>query len=147
MEKIRQLLPDVDILVVDDNSPDGTGQWVDEQAAEDTRIRCLHRAGKLGLGTATIEIMEYARSEDYTYLVALDADGSHDPTYIPQMLACMNAERHRPDVVIGSRYVAGGGTRNWPFYRRWMSRGEQLCPNLAGTACQGLQRCFPLYAH
>ncbi len=78
-EAIQASVPTVDILVVDDNSPDGTGQWVDEQAANDPRIRVIHRSGKLGLGTATIAAFQYAIDQDYEFLVALDADGSHDP--------------------------------------------------------------------
>ena len=114
---------DVDILIVDDNSPDGTGQWCDAKAAEDPRVHCLHRPAKLGLGTATLAGMQYALQHGYRYLVNLDADFSHHPRYLPQILQRMEPDNQPPcDVVVASRYVAGGGVEGWPLYRRWMSR-------------------------
>ena len=114
--------PRLDILIADDNSPDGTGQLADELAAADPRVRVLHRAGKLGLGTAILTAMRYAMDHDYDYLVNMDADFSHHPRYLPALVAGM--ARH--DVMVGSRYVPGGGTVAWPRSRRLMSWGVNL---------------------
>ena len=107
------------VLVVDDNSPDGTGRVVDELAANDPRIKALHRPGKLGLGTAIVAAMRYAQANGYDLLLNMDADFSHPPRYIPALLAGMD----KRDVMIGSRYVPGGGTVNWPWAREKISRG------------------------
>lgn len=118
IQAIHEQVGFADILVIDDNSPDGTGTLADELAAADSRIHVLHRPGKLGLGTATLAAMQFAKDKDYEFLLNLDADFSHPPRYIPHLLAGM-ADR---DVMIGSRYVAGGGTENWPLPRRILSR-------------------------
>src|SRR5262245_13693769 len=107
---IHSEAPEADVLVIDDHSPDGTGQLADELAARDGRIHVLHRPGKLGLGTAIIAAMRYAIDHGYDLLLNLDADFSHPPRYIPALLGGMNDH----DVMIGSRYVPGGGTVNWP---------------------------------
>jgi dolichol-phosphate mannosyltransferase len=112
-----------DLLFVDDNSPDGTGQLLDQLAAADKRINVLHRAGKLGLGTAYIEGFTWGLARDYQYLFEMDADGSHDPQYLPGMLALAE---DGADVVVGSRYVPGGGTVNWGLGRRLISKGGGL---------------------
>lgn len=134
--------PQADLLVIDDNSPDGTGDWVEERAAADKRVRCLHRAGKLGLGTATIAGMRYAMEHGYDYVLNLDADFSHHPRYIPALLAGME----NADVMIGSRYCAGGGVKDWPLKRKLMSRGVNLlaraCLGLSPRDCSGAFRCF-----
>lgn len=122
VDEIFQAAPDVDLLVVDDNSPDGTGKWCDTQAAADPRLRCIHRSGKLGLGTAMIEGMKYAIQNGYKYVLNLDADFSHHPRYIPDLLAGMEPAGGSHDVMIGSRYVAGGGIQGWPLKRKLMSR-------------------------
>jgi dolichol-phosphate mannosyltransferase len=119
IEEIHAHVPYAHILVVDDNSPDGTGKLVDEMAARDSRIHALHRAGKLGLGTAIVAGMRYAIDHDYELLVNMDADFSHPPSAIPALIEGMATR----DVMIGSRYVAGGGTANWPLSRRMMSKG------------------------
>ncbi len=118
IEEIHANVPYAHVLVVDDNSPDGTGLLVDELAARDKRIHVLHRAGKLGLGTAIIAGMRYAMDHDYDLLVNMDADFSHPPSAIPALIAGMKTR----DVMIGSRYVAGGGTANWPLSRQLMSK-------------------------
>ena len=100
--EIHKYVPHAHVLVVDDNSPDGTGQLADELAAADPRIHVLHRPGKLGLGTATLAAMQYAMDHGYDYLQNMDADFSHPPRYLPGILAGM--AKH--DVMIGSRYVA-----------------------------------------
>lgn len=116
-------LPGTELLFVDDNSPDGTGQILDELAAADPRIHVMHRAGKLGLGTAYVEGFGWGLARGYEYLFEMDADGSHDPKYLPTMLALAE---DGADVVIGSRYVPGGGTENWGIGRQVISRGGGL---------------------
>ena len=116
-------LPAAHLLVVDDGSPDGTGALADEMAAADPRIHVLHRSGKLGLGTAYIAGFRYAIRERYDYVFAMDADFSHDPRYLGELLA---AARAGAGLAIGSRYVAGGGTRNWGLGRKILSRGGGL---------------------
>ena len=118
IEEIHRYVPDAHVLVVDDNSPDGTGRLADEMAAADPRVHVLHRAGKLGLGTAILTAMRYAIEHGYDYQVNLDADFSHPPRFLPALLAGMVTK----DVMIGSRYVKGGGTENWPLARLAMSR-------------------------
>lgn len=115
---IHAVVPHADILIVDDNSPDGTGRLADEIAADDARVHVRHREGKLGLGTALVEALGYAVEQGYTYVLNLDADFSHSPEAIPDLLAAME----ECDVAIGSRYVAGGGVEHWPVWRKVMSR-------------------------
>jgi dolichol-phosphate mannosyltransferase len=116
--EIHRYVPHADILVIDDNSPDGTGKIADELAAKDSRIQVIHRAGKLGLGTAVLAAMRYAMEQNYDYLQNMDADFSHPPRFLPGILAGMNQH----DVMIGSRYVPGGGTEHWPVVRKVLSR-------------------------
>src|SRR5262249_5499943 len=114
---IHRHAPAADILVIDDHSPDGTGELADQLAKDHPFLHVRHRSGKLGLGTALLLAMHHAMSEDYDHLITMDADGSHSPRYLPDLLAGMT----RYDVMIGSRYVLGGGTINWPASRQWMS--------------------------
>lgn len=144
---VRQVLADVDILVIDDNSPDGTGTWVDGQAARDPRLHVQHRPAKLGLGTATIAALEYALVHRYDVIVTLDADGSHDPKYIPALLQKLGtSEQPGADVVVGSRYVPGGGIIGWPWYRLVMSRmvnaAARILLGLAVHDCSGAFRAM-----
>lgn len=120
--EIHAAMPRADVLVIDDNSPDGTGRVADELSAADPRIRVIHREGKLGLGTALLAAMHYAIEHGYDYLQIMDADFSHPPRYLPALTGGMEGK----DVMIGSRYVAGGGTENWPLSRRLMSRSVNL---------------------
>jgi dolichol-phosphate mannosyltransferase len=119
---IHEVVPKADILVIDDNSPDGTGKIVEDLKANDPRIHIIHRPGKLGLGTATLAAMDYAMANNYDLLQNMDADGQHPPRYLPGLLAGMS----KYDVMIGSRYVKGGGTENWPFVRRFISQSVNL---------------------
>lgn len=112
-------LPDAHLLVVDDGSPDGTGQLADRMAADDARIRVLHRPAKQGLGPAYVAGFREALSEGAERVIQMDADGSHDPAHLPAMIDALADA----DLVIGSRYVAGGGVRNWGLLRRIVSRG------------------------
>jgi dolichol-phosphate mannosyltransferase len=122
IREIHQQLPDADVLVIDDNSPDGTGVLADQLAAADARIQVLHRAGKLGLGTAILAGMRYAMQHDYDFFLNMDADFSHHPRHLPAVYAGMA----RRDVMIGSRYVPGGGTVNWPLSRKFISKSVNL---------------------
>ena len=114
--------PRVDILVVDDNSPDGTGKIADELAAKEPRIRVLHREKKQGLGRAYLAAFRWALEHGYQYIIEMDADFSHDPNYVPKLLDGAKDA----DLVLGSRYVQGGGTLNWGAGRRAISRGGSL---------------------
>jgi dolichol-phosphate mannosyltransferase len=116
-------LPTAELLFVDDNSPDGTGALLDDLAAAQPRLHVMHRAGKLGLGTAYREGFAWGLARGFGYLFEMDADGSHDPKYLPQMLALAE---DGADVVVGSRYVPGGGTQNWGIGRKLISRGGSL---------------------
>ena len=120
--EILSVVPDAHLLVIDDNSPDGTGQFADELAAKDDRVRVLHREGKLGLGTAILAGFRYGIEQGYDHLINLDADFSHHPRYLPSLRECMQ----RVDVGIGSRYVEGGGVQGWGWHRHFMSRGINL---------------------
>ena len=120
--EIHKEVPHADVLVIDDNSPDGTGRIVAELAAKDPRVHLLSRPGKLGLGTATLAAMKFAMTQNYDYLLNMDADFSHPPRYLPGILAGMS----KHDVMIGSRYVRGGGTENWPLPRRVISQGVNM---------------------
>jgi dolichol-phosphate mannosyltransferase len=121
--QIHDSLPAADILVIDDNSPDGTGQLADELAAKHPYVQVLHRAGKLGLGSAYIAGFRHALAAGYDYVFEMDADFSHDPCYLPSMLG---AAMDGADVVIGSRRVPGGGTENWGLARQLISAGGSL---------------------
>ena len=116
VQAIRATVPQADLLILDDNSPDGTGAVADGLAAQLPRIHVIHRSGKLGLGTAVLTIMRHALDRNYDWLVTMDADFSHHPRYLPDLL---QAKDH-VDVMIGSRYVPGGGVENWPLSRRLM---------------------------
>lgn len=118
VDAILCVLPDADVLVVDDNSPDGTGTWCDGRASTEPRLRCLHRPGKMGLGSATLAAARIAIDGDYDVFITLDADWSHNPKHLPQLLAAVQ----RADVAIGSRYASGGAIEGWPWTRRVVSR-------------------------
>jgi dolichol-phosphate mannosyltransferase len=115
--------PRVDILVVDDNSPDGTGQLADTLASHEPRLRVLHREKKEGLGKAYLHAFRWALEKGYEFIVEMDADFSHDPKYLSSFV---DAAFAGADLVLGSRYVAGGGTVNWGFGRKLISRGGSL---------------------
>jgi dolichol-phosphate mannosyltransferase len=114
--------PAANVLVVDDNSPDGTGEIADALAARDRRVKVLHRAGKEGLGKAYLAAFEWALSGSYDVIVEFDADFSHDPAYLPEMFERLKTA----DVVVGSRRVPGGGVENWGAHRRLLSWGGSV---------------------
>ncbi|MBP2649359.1 MAG: undecaprenyl-phosphate mannosyltransferase [Firmicutes bacterium] len=124
LSSIYQSVPDTDILIVDDNSPDGTGELGDVLSAGQysNRLFVVHREGKLGLGTAYIAGFKWALARNYQYIVEMDADLSHNPKYLPQFFAAIQ----RCDLVIGSRYVSGGGVCNWGWARKLISKGGSL---------------------
>jgi dolichol-phosphate mannosyltransferase len=125
---ILEKLPDATILVVDDNSPDGTGQRAEELAAADPRIRVKHRTRKQGLGRAYIDGFRTAIDGGADRIVQMDADWSHDPSYLPDLVWALRSNE-RPDgadLVIGSRYIAGGGVKDWGVMRRFVSRGGSM---------------------
>lgn len=115
-------VPGVDLLVVDDASPDGTGERAEELAAGEPRLRVLHRPGKAGLGSAYRTGLGQGLDDGYGVLVEMDADLSHDPAVLPDLLAAVRDH----DMAIGSRYVPGGGVENWPLHRRMLSAGGNL---------------------
>jgi len=117
--RIRRAVPDASLLIVDDNSPDGTGEIADKLAAEDSHVHVLHRTRKAGLGAAYVAGFRWALAEGYDVLVEMDADGSHQPEELPLLLDALKSA----DLVLGSRWVAGGMVRNWPRSRELLSRG------------------------
>jgi dolichol-phosphate mannosyltransferase len=119
LRAVRQAVPDADVIVVDDNSPDGTAALAEETASELGRIKVLHRAGKLGLGAAYRHGFTTAFDEGYEAIVSMDSDFSHDPATIPTMLQLVT---DGADAVIGSRYVPGGATVDWRLRRRLLSK-------------------------
>jgi dolichol-phosphate mannosyltransferase len=122
VEAILGAVPDVDVLVIDDNSPDGTGRLADELAANEPRVHVLHRQGKEGLGKAYLAGFAWALQRGYGLVLEMDCDFSHDPRYLPGMMAAAGAH----DLVLGSRYVPGGGTVNWGVLRKIISQGGSL---------------------
>jgi len=126
IEAVLAQAPAVEILVIDDNSPDGTGRLADEIAAREPRVHVLHRQGKEGLGRAYLAGFAWALARDYGLVLEMDCDFSHDPRHLPAMLAA--AATH--DLVLGSRYVPGGGTVNWGLGRKLISRGGSLYARL-----------------
>ncbi len=119
VSRTRRAVPDADILVVDDNSPDGTGDLAEKLALTDEHVRVLHRTQKAGLGAAYLAGFDWALEHGYGVLVEMDADGSHDPAELPGLLAALTSA----DLVVGSRWVRGGTVRNWPRSREILSRG------------------------
>lgn len=119
LDRLLDANPDVDVLVADDRSPDGTGDLADARAAADPRIHVLHRPGKDGLGAAYLAGFAWGIAHGADVLVEMDADGSHRPEDLPSMLAALVDA----DVVLGSRYVPGGAVVNWPRSRELLSRG------------------------
>ncbi len=127
LDRVRSAVPDASVLVVDDGSPDGTGEIADERAAADERVHVLHRSAKAGLGAAYVAGFGWGLERDFEVLVEMDADGSHAPEQLPRLLDALADA----DVVLGSRYVPGGSVVNWPKSREILSRGGNLYSRLA----------------
>ena len=117
--RVRTSVPEADILVIDDNSPDGTGDIADGLAADDSNLHVMHRLGKEGLGAAYLAGFSWALQHDYAVVVEMDADGSHQPEQLSRLLTALRGA----DLVLGSRWIAGGGTENWSKSREILSRG------------------------
>ena len=144
IERIRRAVPDADVLVVDDGSPDGTGRIADELAANDKRVTVLHRPAKAGLGAAYLQGFDRALDGGYDAVVEIDADGSHDPAELPAMLALL--ESRPADLVIGSRWVDGGQVVNWPWARRAISRsGNRYARWMLRSRIRDLTAGFRVY--
>jgi len=122
VERIRAAVPEADVLVADDNSPDGTGAIADSLAEADPKVRVMHRHGKEGLGAAYIAGFTWGLQNNYDVLVEMDADGSHQPEQLPRLLDALRDA----DLVLGSRWVPGGGTQNWSKGREVLSRGGNI---------------------
>ncbi len=120
--RVRESVPDADLLVVDDNSPDGTGDLADKLAETDRHVQVMHRTEKAGLGRAYVAGFSWALEHGYDVIVEMDADGSHRPEDLPRLLAALDSA----DAVIGSRYVPGGTVVNWPKSREFLSRGANI---------------------
>jgi dolichol-phosphate mannosyltransferase len=125
--RVRSAVPAADVLVVDDASPDGTGEIADRLAAEDDQVHVLHRVGKQGLGSAYLAGFGWGLQRGYDVLVEMDADGSHQPEQLPDLLAALADA----DLVLGSRWVSGGSVVNWPRSRELLSRGGNTYVRLA----------------
>jgi dolichol-phosphate mannosyltransferase len=119
VHRVRAAVPEADILVADDNSPDGTGRLADALAEADDHVHVMHRLGKEGLGAAYLAGFAWALQEGYDVVVEMDADGSHQPEQMPRLLSSLLTA----DLVLGSRWIPGGMTENWPTSRRLISRG------------------------
>lgn len=143
VQQINEHLPEAEILIVDDNSPDNTGGWSQKLADERDDFHCICRDGKLGLGTATIATFQFAIDHDYDFIINMDADMSHRPEYLPALVA---AATEGVDVSLGSRYIAGGDVVGWPTHRKIMSRGvntfARLMLGLPTKDCSGSFRCY-----
>ncbi|MEU4564426.1 polyprenol monophosphomannose synthase [Actinoplanes sp. NPDC023936] len=126
-ERVRKAVPEVDILIADDNSPDGTGAIADEIALADDQISVLHRAGKEGLGAAYKAGFAWAEDKGYDAVVEMDADGSHAPEELHLLLDALGDH----DVVLGTRYIPGGSVHNWPIHRLLLSRGGNIYIRMA----------------
>jgi dolichol-phosphate mannosyltransferase len=125
--RVRTAVPEAEVLVADDASPDGTGDIADRLAATDPRVHVLHRAGKQGLGAAYVAGFGWAAAHGFDVVVEMDADGSHAPEELPRLLAALRSA----DVVLGSRWVPGGRVVNWPLRGLVLSRGANLYTRLA----------------
>ncbi|APE09323.1 MULTISPECIES: polyprenol monophosphomannose synthase [Rhodococcus] len=141
--RLHAALPHTHVLVVDDGSPDGTGDLADDLAAADERIAVLHRTEKNGLGAAYIAGFRWGLEHDYTVLVEMDADGSHAPEQLHLLLEKVDAGA---DLVLGSRYVPGGTVVNWPWHREVLSRGGNIYSRLAlGVSIQDITGGYRAY--
>lgn len=123
VHQLAEVLPDADILVIDDASPDGTGDWCERAKSRFPKLSVLHRQGKLGLGSASIAGFAYAKTKTYELVATLDADLSHDPVSLAEMAGMMSDPANSQiGVMLGSRYVEGGGIEGWPLTRRLASK-------------------------
>ncbi len=142
LDRVRAAVPAASVLVVDDGSPDGTGEIADARAAADDQVNVLHRPAKAGLGAAYVEGFGWGLGRGFDVLVEMDADGSHAPEQLPMLLAALQ----HADVVLGSRYVPGGSVVNWPKRREWLSRGGNLyCQIMLGVGLKDITGGYRAY--
>ncbi|WP_151523379.1 polyprenol monophosphomannose synthase [Serinicoccus kebangsaanensis] len=142
VRRLRAAAPQVDVLVIDDNSPDGTGQLAEQLAATDPQVHVLHREAKEGLGPAYLAGFAWAADRGYDAVVEMDADGSHQPEQLPSLLEA----GEDADVVIGSRWVPGGSVHRWPLHRKGLSVGANTYARLAlGIAVRDATAGFRVY--
>lgn len=147
VDAIKAAVPAAKLLIVDDDSPDGTGRWATDLADRDSDVHCIVRSDQRGLGTATLAAMQWAIDAGYEWFVQLDADFSHPPSRIVDLLdATKNSPESASDVVIASRYAEGGSVRGWPAHRRVMSRAvnglARRWLRLPILDCSGSFRCY-----
>jgi len=145
VKALREALPAADLLVVDDQSPDGTAELVDRQFGRDSQVHLLIRENQRGLGGAIRRAMQYSVDSGYDFMINLDADFSHDPKQVPALLELAEGDS-TIDVVIGSRYAKGGSIIGWPLHRKVMSRlinrFAVTCLGLPVSDCSGSMRCY-----
>ena len=144
---VRATLPAADVLVVDDSSPDGTGDLADQLARNDPAVHVLHRAGKHGLGAAYLAGFGWGLEREYEVFAQLDADGSHPPVYLPELISALSREQD-PSVglALGSRWVPGGAVVDWPRHREVLSRGGSTYARLAlGTGVRDVTSGYRAY--
>lgn len=150
IDAIHQALPAADILVVDDDSPDGTGRWAAEQSEALPFLKTIVRSGQRGLGGALREAIREAVEKDYTWLLNLDGDFSHDPNDLPRLFERATDPQSPADVVVGTRYASGGRIEGWPLRRRLMSRMVNRFATgilrLPVSDCSGSLRCYRVAA-
>jgi dolichol-phosphate mannosyltransferase len=143
IEELFKYNQNVDLLIVDDESPDGTGKLADQLASTNSRITVMHRKEKQGLGAAYIAGFKRAFDSGYDYVVEMDADGSHRAEDLPKLLAVCESN----DLVVGSRYVKGGSTENWPLHRQWLSKGGNLFAKMMlGTRLNDMTAGFRVFS-
>ena len=139
---VRSALPSADILVIDDNSPDGSGALADDLAAVDPQIKVMHRSSKAGLGRAYLAGFAWALERDYSHVFEIDADFSHSPADLPRLLAATQTA----DIALGCRWIKGGGVTGWPLSRLFISRGGNLyAKTILGVSLNDLTggfKCF-----
>jgi dolichol-phosphate mannosyltransferase len=140
-------VPEIDVLVVDDGSPDGTGELAERMAAADPRIHVAHRTGKLGLGSAYVKGFRWGLERGYDFVIEMDADGSHPPEALPEMISRVSGDAPwTPSLAIGSRWVPGGSVVDWPVSRQLLSRGGNLYARLAlGLRLKDVTAGFRVY--
>ena len=143
VEELYEYNPEVDLLIVDDDSPDGTGLMADDLASKNSHINVLHRKDKQGLGAAYIAGFRYAFDAGFDYIVEMDADGSHRAEDLPKLIAVCESN----ELVIGSRYVKGGRTEKWPLHRQWLSKGGNFFAKLMlGTKVNDMTAGFRIFS-
>lgn len=141
--RVRQTVPAADVLIVDDSSPDGTGELADQLADSDKSVQVIHRKIKDGLGRAYLEGFQHGAQKGYRFIVEIDADGSHDPASLPAMLALAQGGA---DLVLGSRWIPGGSVLNWPWVRRTISRfGNTYARKILGSGIHDLTSGFRVF--